>query len=212
VAKADVRNSRRFKELAGLLSEQAGLRGVTFVAGEAEELLGSRVSAVAAQLGITERTALASYISEETIPVLAEAIGSQAAQYRAATAQAEPVSLGVTQAGRVIAALGMTVKLAAGHAGETQADSLGIITDAADAIVCLGAELGASGPSGHADLGGHELVLARSVLVRSMDLLRAGRWRCSCGPHYASSQCRLVAGLTSDLTLIGGWAPTDSPG
>jgi hypothetical protein len=208
----DVRNSRRFKELAELLREQAGRRDVTLVAGEAEEVLASRVSAVATQLGITERTALTSYISEETIPVLAEAVASQAAQYRAATAQAEPVALGVTQAGHVIAALGMAVKLAAGHAGETQADSLAVITDAADAIVRLGAELRSSGPSGQVDFGGHELVQARSVLVRSVDLLREGRWRCGCGPHAASSQCRLIANLTSDLTLIGGWAPTDSPG
>lgn len=95
MAKGDVRNSRRFRELAALLREQAGLHDVSLVGGEAEELLGAHLSAVAGQLRVTERTALTSYISEHAVEALAASFASSKAEYRRTTEDAEPVTLEV---------------------------------------------------------------------------------------------------------------------
>lgn len=50
MAKGDVRNPRRFRELAALLREQAELHDVSLVGGEAEELLGSTPASDAGEL------------------------------------------------------------------------------------------------------------------------------------------------------------------
>lgn len=209
MAKGDVRNSRRFRELAALLRQQAELHDVSLVGGEAEDLLGAHLTAVARQLRVTERTALASYISGESVEALAASFASRKAEYRRTTEDAEPVTLGAAEAGHVIAALGMAVRLAVEHVEETRTASLGLITDAADAIVRLGAHLRTVSPPGQIEFGGHELVLARSILVDTIERLRAGRWQCSCGPHPDGTACGLTASLDSDLRRIGGWVPSD---
>ena len=69
----DIRNSKRFRELAALLRERAGREGVKLVGGEAEDLLADRVAAIAAQLGVTPRTALG-YVSQNTVSALADVV------------------------------------------------------------------------------------------------------------------------------------------
>ena len=202
---SEMRRSTRFREVASLLEEQAELRGVALVAGEAAELLAERLSAVARQLGVTERTALQRYVTEDFVAALAQTLGSHAASFREIAGQAEPVTLDTADAGRVIAALGMAVKLAAGHVEKTQADSLAVITDGADALVHIGVALRVSNGPARIQLGGHALVWTRGVLVQTIELLRSGRWDCSCGPHKRWPECGLVQSLTSDLGLAGGW-------
>jgi hypothetical protein len=209
MAKGDVRNSKRFRELAAMLREQAELRDVSLVGGEAEELLGAHLSALANQLGITERTTLTSYISEQSIESLAARFAAMKAEYRGMTEEVEPVTLEAAEAGHVVAALGMAVKLAVEHVEETRMASLGLITDAADAIVRLGAQLRTIAPLGQVEFGGHELVLARSILVGTIERLRAREWQCSCDPHPAGEACNLITSLDYDLRLIGGWVPDE---
>lgn len=158
---------------------------------------------------MTERTALASYISEHTVEALAASLGAMKAKYRSTTGDAEPVTLDAAEAGHVIAALGMAVKLAAGHLEETPTASLGLITDAADAIVRLGAQLRAITALGKVEFGGHELVLARGILAGIIEHLRARQWRCPCGPHPAGAECALAVSLDRDLRRIGGWLAAD---
>jgi hypothetical protein len=93
------------------------------VEGEAEQLLGDRVADIAQQLRVTERTALTTYMTEYFISQLARQLGSMAADYRQTTSDAEPVTLDITRAGGVIAALGMVTKLAVMHAPDTRTES-----------------------------------------------------------------------------------------
>lgn len=92
---------------------------------------------------------------------------------------------------------------------ETPTASLGLITDAADAIVRLGAQLRAITPLGEVEFGGHELVLARGILVGTIVRLRTRQWRCPCGPHPAGAECALAVSLDRDLRRIGGWVASD---
>ncbi|MGH3848016.1 MAG: hypothetical protein ACRDS0_42410, partial [Pseudonocardiaceae bacterium] len=75
----DIRNSKRFRELAALLRERAGREGVKLVGGEAEDLLAGRPTAIATQLGVTPRTALG-YVSEDNLELLAQQLGSLAGE------------------------------------------------------------------------------------------------------------------------------------
>lgn len=61
--------------------------------GAAEELLAERVGAIAKQLRITQRTVLDRYVSEETLPLLAQQLGEDAGEYREAVVNAEPVTI-----------------------------------------------------------------------------------------------------------------------
>lgn len=63
---------------------------------------------------MTSRTALG-YVSEDNLESLAEQLGSLAGEYDDAAGEAEPVVILTAAAGRVLAALGMVVKLAAEH-------------------------------------------------------------------------------------------------
>jgi len=130
----DIRNTKQFRELAAFLRERTGQEGVKLVAGEAEKILGDRVNALASQLRVTQRTALG-YVSEDNLELLARELGSLAEEYDDAVETAEPVIIKITDAGRVIAALGMAVKLAAEHIEGHQAEAAGIATDGADALV-----------------------------------------------------------------------------
>jgi hypothetical protein len=204
-------NSSRFRTLAALLRDQAALHGLTFVAGEAEQILSDRVTAVATQLRVTERTALERYLSEDIIAELAATLGQQAASYRDAAEDAEPVHIGIADAGRVAAGVGMSLKLAAEHAETNRTEALGIITDAADAVVGLGVAINAAGTSDSVAVGGRTLVYVRGVLVSTIGHLRDGTWACPCpGPHSGKLTCSLASSLVADLNRVGGWIADES--
>jgi len=206
----DIRNSKRFGELAALLRERAEREGVTLVGGEAEDLLADRVTAIAAQLRVTPRTALG-YVTEDNLELLAEQLGSLAGEYDEAAGAAEPVAVRFVDAGRVVAALGMAVKLAAEHVEGHQADALGITADGADALVGLGVAMSTAKGAGEFRFGGQHLVWTRKVLVRTIELISDGTWACPCeGPHDGEPACRLQRQLTGDLHLVGGWVPGEN--
>jgi len=205
---SDIRNTKRFRELAGFLRERAGQEGVTFVAGEAEKLLAEQLAAVAGQLRVTQRTVLDRYMTEESLELLAQQLGSLAESYHDAVDTTAPITIETANAGRVIAALGLALKLAAEHVDGDQADAIGIATDCADAMVGIGAAIRAADGAARLQLGGQALVWTRTVLLRTIELIRDGRWTCPCpGPHKTGSACRLQNDLTGDLHLVGGWLP-----
>lgn len=138
---ANLRNIKLFKERLAQLEEETNRLGVVFAPAEAADLLAERVAAIAAQLGVTERTALQSYTTPHNISLLAKVLGEHAATYRQVMAEAEPVTITVPDAGRVLAALGMVCKLATEEIEKDPADAAGLLTDAADAIVGIGAEI-----------------------------------------------------------------------
>jgi hypothetical protein len=203
----DIRNTRRFRELAAFLREEAGQKGVILVAGEAEIVLADRVTSIATRLRVTERTALG-YVSEDGLALLARELGSLAEEYSDAAGSADPVIIKSADAGRVVAALGMVIKLAAGHIEDHQADAAGIATDGSDALVGFGVAMSAAKSGGEIRVGGQHLVWTRKVLLRTIELISDGTWACPCeGPHTAASACSLQRQLTGDLHLVGGWVP-----
>lgn len=203
----DFRNAKRFRELAAFLRDRAGQEGVKLVAGEAEKMLADRVTAIASQLRVTQRAALGS-VSEDNLELLAQELGSLAEEYDDAAETAEPVIIKITDAGRVIAALGMTVKLAAEHIEGHQAEAAGIATDGADALVGLGVAMSTASGAGEFRFGGQHLVWTRKVLIRTIELISNGTWACPCeGTHNGMPACSLQRQLTGDLHLVGGWVP-----
>jgi hypothetical protein len=205
---ADVRNTKRVRELAAALRDECALRGVVLVAGQAEDLLASQVQVIANQLGITERTALDRYLPDDVVAALADTLGAADATYRDAVATIEPVTLNVADLGRVIAAVGMTMKLATDvvESKPRRADALGVATDCADAIVGIGAALRRADGATRVQIAGPTLVYTRKVLLRAIEQIRDGHWTCPCrSQHTPGTACDLQRNLTSDLNLVGGW-------
>jgi hypothetical protein len=208
---SSIQSSKRFRELANVLRERADRLGVAMMPGEATELLASQISAVASQLGISERWALDRYVTEDFLDGIAQTIASQAVSYRETVSATEPVRILAPNTGRVIASLGMVLKLAAEHADETKTESMSIVTDSADALVSLGAVIRAADGAPEIEFGGEALVWTRSTLVKAIGLLRSGQWRCPCkGSHGSQSTCTLIPTLSRDLNLVGGWLSLDT--
>jgi hypothetical protein len=83
------------------------------------------------------------------------------------------VTLSAFEAARVIAALGMVLKLAAEYAETDRAETLGIIHDGADAIVGIAAAVANAQPAQHLHVGGQDLVLGRKTLNHAIRLIDA---------------------------------------
>jgi hypothetical protein len=205
---ADVRNAKKVRQLAAALRDECALRGVVLVAGQAEELLADRVRDIANQFGITERTALDRYLPDDVVIALADTLGTAGAAYRDAVAATEPVTLTVADLGRVIAAVGMTMKLAtdAMESESHRVQALGMATDCADAIVGTGAALRTVPGVTRVELAGPTLVYTRKVLLQAIEQIRDRHWACPCrSRHTPGTVCDLQRNLTSDLNLVGGW-------
>ncbi|MFB6396502.1 hypothetical protein [Polymorphospora lycopeni] len=209
---ADLRNTKLFKERLAQLEEEAHRLGVVFAPAEAADLLAERVTATANQLGVTERTALQTYTTPHNISLLANVLGEHAATYREVMAEADPVTITVPDAGRVIAALGMVCKLATEQINKDSADAAGVLTDAADAIVGIGAQVRTNQDYEPVTIAGRTLVYSRTVLTHAVDRLTTGIWACPCRqPHPSGADsCTLVQGLTADLNIVAGWLTTSN--
>jgi hypothetical protein len=208
---SNIHDGKKFRDRAVLLREQAALHGITLVPGEADRLLADRLSAVAGQMGISERWALDNYVTGDFVVKFARSLARHAETYDQAVSEIEPVGLTIAETARVLAATGMALKLAAGHVELTMAESMAMLTDGADFIVGIGAAMSAADGSGQVELGGQILVWIRSILVRTIDLLRSGTWTCPCeGTHGQNPSCTLVPVLARDLSLAGGW-PSPGP-
>lgn len=198
--------ARRSRRKAGQLRALAAEAGVFLVAAEAEDVLASSVETIAAQFGISQRWALERYVTDHYIGQLAAQLVAASTSYREAADAAEPVTLSAFQSARVLAALGMTVKLAARYAETCQAEALGIIHDGADAIVGIAAAAAGAQPAQQLQIGGRDLVLGRKALNQAIGLLDSGQWHCSCETrHQPGHDCGLRRTLSRDLGFLGSW-------
>lgn len=205
---AGIQNSAKVRELAIELRDRCALANVHLVAGEAEAIVVKQVQAVAAQLGVTERTALTRYLGAAAMDSLVTVVAGSNAVHVEAASMAAPVTIGAADLGGVAAALGMALKLAAQELEQKAqfASALGVTTDAADAIVGLGAALRDAGDHDQVTVSGSSVVYARKVLWLTIEHLRDRTWACSCRDrHEVGKSCSLQKMLTRDLGLIGGW-------
>jgi hypothetical protein len=206
---AEIRNSRKLKMRAVEVRESCDERGVFLTAAEAEEALAGSVRDAAVRLGITERTLVDSYLTDEFVAALVDALVAEDGIHQDAMHAAEPMSIACADVGGVIAALGMIMKLVtdALDRNVARADSMGIATDCADAVVGLGVAVNHADPGGPVQVDGRTLVYSRRVLQRAIRMLRDGTWECSCHrrPHEVDDECTLRHNLMADLRRIGGW-------
>jgi len=145
------------------------------------------------------------------VAALADTLGAADATYRDAVATTEPVTLNVADLGRIIAAAGMTMKLAtdAMESKPRRADALGVATDCADAVVGIGAALRRAASATRVQIDGPTLVYTRKVLLQAIEQIRDGHWTCPCrSQHTPGTTCDLQRNLINDLNLVGGW-PVD---
>jgi hypothetical protein len=134
--------------------------------------------------------------------------GGRVVDVRPVPDYAAPVVISAADVGAVVAALGMSLKLAAQELEQEAqfADALGVTTDAADAVVGLGAALRGAVDRDKVSIGGPSLVYARKVLWLTIEHLRDRTWACSCRDrHEVGKSCSLQTMLSRDLGLIGGW-------
>ncbi|MFG1952501.1 hypothetical protein [Micromonospora sp. NPDC048830] len=68
----NIRNMKVFKERLAQLEQEASRHGVVLVPAQAADLLADHIAAVAHQFGVTERTALQTYIAPHAISLMAE--------------------------------------------------------------------------------------------------------------------------------------------
>jgi hypothetical protein len=206
---AEIRRSKKIQRLSTELRDACTERGVHLLAGEADEIVAERIAAMAQTLGVTTQTVLNRYVLEDFIPTLTEVLVNAEAQNRSAVDSVEPVTLDVAEAGRVLASLGMTLKLAveAMETGRDRTSALGITTDIADAVVGIGVAVHNRDQAQPVMVAGPTLVYTRKVLNQGIEFLRDGSWKCPCRDrHVRGIACITQLGLERDLNLVGGWA------
>lgn len=203
----DITRSKKFREFAELVRVECSRRDVTFFAGQVERFLADRIAFLAQQMGITERSVLDQYLTEDHVTEYAKAISRQLNEANAAADEAPPVKLDHRSAARVSAAHGMAVRLAAEHLEDDQADAIGIVNDAADTVVALGSAVARAGES-PIEFGGIELTVACKVINQVVDKIQRGQWQCHCPQaHDDQPVCPTAEMMIRDLALLDG--PSD---
>lgn len=205
---AGLRDNKKVKERAGELRQALAAQGVPVSQAEAQEIIVGQIETIARNLGVTERTARDRYLTDPVMQALIRACLEAGAEHAQARESADDLTLSITDAGHVTAALGMIMKLVArvldDHPGD--ADALGIATDAADAVVGLGHALRTPEADTVTLLGVHA-VYARQVLTQAIALLVNATWPCPSHQHPPGTSCDLTEVLSQDLRRVGGWVP-----
>lgn len=211
---ADISNTRKVRDLADRLRDECALRGVDLLVAEAREIIVRRVQEVAQMLGVSERTVLDRYMTEDTVLQLASSVGRADSSYHEIRDAVAPVQLSMAEAGRLLASLGMVAKLAteALDADDTtvvdRSSALGVATDCADAVVGMGAAFATTAGLDVVEIGGQGVTFARKVLQQAIDLLGNRNWTCPCfDQHRPGQACNLQQSLATDLDHLGGPLP-----
>lgn len=205
---AEIRNSRRLKQLAGVLVERCRDAGVTLFANQAAEILARKVEVTAMGLRISERYTLDRYFNEESVVTFAQTLVRQVEENRQLADQAPPLALPLDDAAHVCAAFGIAVKIATHHLDD--ADAAALINKAGDAIVLFSLEMSESS-NGGITLAGQDIVYPRTVLTQVLDKLRGGVWSCICDADHETGLCEIQDRLIEDLGRLGSWISADGP-
>ncbi|MEU8076078.1 hypothetical protein AB0B31_11565 [Catellatospora citrea] len=204
----ELRRSRKVKERADALREACEQLGRQLPPGDsAERIVADKVEQIAQQMGISTRTVLDRYVTDESMRVLANALVRQMQDLTEVMDQAPPVPVSVNDGLLVLAAFGMCSAVALRNLDHSEsADPLIVVRDAADSTVHIAVTL-AQADDDPVDVGGFQLAIGRKVITTVLEQLRAGRWECTCGSaHRADGGCALQDRLALDLASLGGWA------
>ncbi len=202
---AELHQTRKVKLLAARLRDECTRLGADLPPGDsAARIVADKAEQIAAQLGVTTRTVLDRYLTDQEIPGLARGIARQYSELTEVLDDAPAVGVSLGKGLMVLAAFGMCATLALRNLEHSDAPV--VLRHASDSTVHLAITLAQSGGE-PADVGGLTLAVARKVLTQVIELLHASAWTCTCAQaHRADGGCALSDRLTVDLATLGGWA------
>ncbi|MGX7670391.1 hypothetical protein [Plantactinospora sp. DSM 117369] len=200
----DIRNNKEFRKRAILLRDEAAVRGLIMNSAEATDTLAEHLAMCANRLGVTQQTILYRYLRTEEVVAFAGVLANASAQYRQTIDETEPMRLLTKHVGDVVSALGMVVKLATDHIETAPADTLGILTDTADAIAGLGAALREGEDASWASVDGPTVAYSRIGLERAIELIDNRKFGCPCRSQHLpeAGRCELAQKLAATLKLV----------
>lgn len=200
----ELHNTRKVKLLAQTLRSEVARLGLELPPGDsAQRLVASRAEEIATMLGITPRTVLTSYMTDESLTTMAKTIAREMKGLTAVLDEAPPVKLDAHHSYTVLAAFGMCGVLALHNLDHPSA--MIVLKDAADSTVHVAVSFAQSADG---EIGGFTLSVARKVLTMVLDMLRSRQWNCTCCPTGSDTgRCQLQQRLATDLAALGGWVP-----
>jgi len=208
---AELHTTKRVRELANIVREEVDKQGADLRSGDhVERMIAERVQTVARQLGVTPRTVLDRYLTEDRARAWAVGIAAELRDAELVAYDAAPVVIDQRDGLLVLAAFGVCGTLAVNNLDRwEQCDPMIVLKDAADSTVEFAINLYEAGDE-PALIGGMGIVVGRKVLSMTMDALRHGWWQCTCGqPHRPDGGCGLQDRFEQDLAALGGWINRD---
>jgi hypothetical protein len=166
--------SRLFRQLAQQLRDSCRHRGLTLPDGAAEQILADRIADVAKLLRVTERHAMATYLTDEALDQIVDLCVQAKTERDTEVELASPMLLPIAHAARIIAGLGMAVTAATTSADHSTATTA--IREAADTLTHIALAVSRAGDTGHALIEPSTAVAARAELTRFADHLAEGTW------------------------------------
>jgi hypothetical protein len=167
-------NSRLFRQLAQQLHDGYQRRGLTLPDGAAEHLLADHITAVAKRLRVTDRHAMQTYLTDETLDQLADRCLRAKAERDIEVDLASPLLLPIPHAAHIIAGLGMAITAATTSADQHTATTA--IREASDTLTNIALAVSRASDTGHALIEPATAVAARAELTRFADHLADRTW------------------------------------
>jgi hypothetical protein len=205
----ELHQTRKVKLLAQALREHVASLGFDLPPGDsAQRLVAAKVEEIGNGLGVTPRTVLNSYLTEDSIRAMARSLARQMKGMTAVLDDAPPIQLDTFHGHMVLAAFGMCGSLALRNLDHPSATI--VLKDAADSTVHVAVAL-ADQEHEPREISGLALSIARKVITMVLELLQSDQWPCGCCPSEDAEsetvECKLRRRLTADLASLGGWAP-----
>lgn len=170
--------------------------------GYIEKVLSERIEVAATTFRISQSKVLRWVLNEETMTDLSKELVRYMKSEEAAAEEHEPVSVSRVTAARLCAALGMAITIASNYVDNDRVEALGLIKNAAKAIVHLGAS-SSRGSDNPIVLDGLLLGGARYDLTLAADNVHNGTWSCNCPDNHDNLEsCRVVDQLRSDASYL----------
>jgi hypothetical protein len=182
-------NSRSFRRLAQQLRDGCQRRGVVLPDGAAEHILADRIHTVAELLRVTERHAMQTYVTDETIEQIVDLCVQAKAERDLEVELSSPMLLPIPQAARVIAGLGMAIAAATTSPDHSTATTA--IRESSDALTQIALALSRAGDAGAALIEAATAVTARAELTRFAEHLADQTWTIPDHDHLPDRDARI---------------------
>jgi hypothetical protein len=200
----------RMRNLATQLRAAAAERGLRLLDGPAEAFLAKRIRDVASALGIGEDAALRQEFNDEDVATLVEVLADGATRLDAAYSDASPILLPVSQAARIIAALGQAALHANINRAANASRSSAAIENAAAAITTIAIAIERAGSGSTVIVEAAAVIQARFAMTALADNITSGAWIAGgdTADERRTRAQRISETVTRDLQLLPALDPT----